>query len=148
MFESIHLISIIFASVAVFLFGWLWYSPILFSKPCMDAVGRPKDAERIMKEMPKIVVFGFFTTLIMVYALAVIFVMIQPESLIAALRVSLFICFSFIITTKFNALIYQSREPYWSKRPQLIFLITSGYYIGSFVIATEIIWFFANGMSI
>lgn len=146
MFELVNVYSVLVASVAIFLFGWLWYSPWLFAKPWMDAVGKTKESMMAnRKEMPKVMAFGFLTGLITTYSLAVILGVIEPESLPKALQISIFLCFSFIITTKFTELIYESKEPHWSKRPQMLFLISSGYHLGSFIIATIIIWFFMYG---
>jgi magnesium-transporting ATPase (P-type) len=90
--------------------------------------------------------FGFMVVFITTYALAVILAVINPTSLMSALQISIFLCFAFVVTTKFSELIYESREPHWSKRPQMLFLISCGYQIGHFVIATVVIWFFMNGM--
>jgi hypothetical protein len=49
--------------------------------------------------------------------------------------------FTFGVTTKFMEMIYESKDPNWSKKPQLLFLIGSGHLIVSALIITTVLWY-------
>ncbi len=149
MFELVNIFAVFVATVSTFLFGWLWYSKFLFGNQWMTSVGKTTDQMMAnKKEMPRVMAFGFFITFITNYALAVMFAVIAPGNIVEVLGIALFLCFAFVVTTKFTELIYQSREPHWSRKPQMLFLISSGYHLGSFVISALVLWFFMNGMSL
>lgn len=147
MSELISPTSVLVATLAAYFLGWLWYSKILFQKPWMESLGKT-DADwddRAKKEMPRTMLYGFLVTMVMAYGIAVFLEIIAPETLVGAIQVGLLLCFSFVVTTKFMDLIYESKEPHWSRKPQQLFLISVGYQIVSFLIMTVIIWYMTKG---
>lgn len=147
MTELINPVAVLVASVAAYIVGWLWYSKILFQKPWMESLGKT-DAdwdEKAKKEMPSTMLYGFLVTMVVAYGIAVFMAIVNPLTLLEAMQTALLICFSFIVTTKFSDLIYESKEPHWSRRPQQLFFISAGYQIVSFLVMTAIIWYMTNG---
>ena len=143
MLELSQLWPVLVASVASFLGGWLWYSPMLFAKPWIEAMGKNEaDMQNMSKDQMRTMAYGFISTVITAYSLAVLFLLVEPTTLWQAIQVSLFACFGFVVVTKFTGLIYESNEPHWSKRPQFLFLIGSGYQILSFTLITLVLWYF------
>lgn len=143
MSELINPVAVLVASFAAYLVGWAWYSKVLFQKPWMESLGKT-DAdwdEKAKKEMPKVMLYGFLVTTVVAYGIAVFLAITEPKTLMDAIQVALLICFSFIVTTNFQALIYESKEPHWSRKPQQLFLISAGYQIVSFLVMTAIIWY-------
>ena len=141
MFTTQFILSIGAATIAGYAVGALWYSPFLFLKPWRKALGKTDvDLESNKKEMPRIMVYGFLNTIATAFALGIILEIIGVRTLVEYLYVALFVCFSFIVTTKFNDLIYESREPHWSKEPQILFLISIGYYIALFLAMALAFW--------
>lgn len=50
--SPINYVSVLVAAVAVFVLGWLWYSPLLFYKPWMRLRGLDPDAAMAGAKMP------------------------------------------------------------------------------------------------
>ena len=143
MFTLINLWAVLAAAVAAYLVGWAWYSPILWQKPWMAARGDTGEnwEKEGKKEMPKLMAYGFLNTLAEVFALAVFLALTGPASLMQTLQVSLLLCFGFVVTVKFNDLLYTAHPPHWGKRAQLLFIIDTGYQVALFLVAGAIIWY-------
>ena len=142
MFSTQFMLSVLVATLAGYTAGMLWFSARLFMNPWLKALGKTKNnLVTNKKEVPKIMVYGFINTAATAYALGVILWFIPAPTLLIYLQITLFLCFSFIVTTKFNDLIYSSNEPHWSKQPQVLFLVNSGYYVFSFSAMALAFWF-------
>lgn len=141
MFTTQFLLSVLGAAAAGHIAGMLWFSPVLFLNPWKKALGKTDaDMASNKKEMPRIALYGFLNTFAMAFALGGITELLTPTSLLQYLQIAFFICFSFVITTKFNDLIYTSKEPHWSRQPQILFLINVGYYVLSFTAMALVFW--------
>ncbi|HET7536512.1 MAG TPA: DUF1761 domain-containing protein [Candidatus Didemnitutus sp.] len=71
---SLNYVAVLTATVAGFMLGWLWYSPVLFAKPWMAEM---KITEETMKEaaqkgMAHYFIKGFLYTLLGTFGLAVL----------------------------------------------------------------------------
>jgi hypothetical protein len=136
MLSLIHPWAIVVAAVLSYLVGWAWYSKLLWQKPWMAArgdTGENWDAEG-KKEMPKLMVYGFLNTLVQCFAIAVFLTLVGVSSVVGALQVALLLCFGFVVTVKFNDLLYTSRPPHWGRNAQIMFLVDTGYQVALFVI--------------
>lgn len=132
---------ILAAAAAAFLFGGFWYSQTLFARPWNEAVGRTEaDMLEMSKHQKRTMTYGFLATVALSYALYSVLNFIQPYTLIQSLQISTLICFGFVIVIKFSDMIFASREPNWSRKPQMLFLIDSGYYLIAFLIITSVLW--------
>jgi hypothetical protein len=142
MFTLINPWAVLVAAIAAYLVGWAWYSPILWQKPWMEARGKTKeDMKSGMSEMPKVMLYGFVNTLLMSFVIAVFLVLTSPTTLMGSLQVALLLCFGFVVTVKFNDLLYTNNPPHWGKRAQLLFLIDVGYQIALFIVVAAILWY-------
>jgi hypothetical protein len=141
--NTIPFLPVLGAGVAAFLLGWAWYSKILFQKPWMASLGiTDADYEKVGKpEAFRTMVYGFLTMLATAYGVAVLLTLLEPASLTEALAVSLFACFAFSITLEFSRMIYESKDPHWSRGPQVLFLISSGWQMVQFSAITTVLWF-------
>lgn len=145
MFEFINPIAVIVAAIASYLLGWAWYSPILWQKPWMEARGDDGSnwEKEGKKEMPKIMAYGLLNTFAISFVIAVFLAMTSVHSITEYLQVSLLLCFGFVVTTKFNDLIYTPTPPHWGRRAQMLFLIDIGYQIALFMLSAAILWYFS-----
>jgi phosphatidylglycerophosphate synthase len=142
MFNIISPIAVLLASVAAYLFGWLWYSEVLFGKTWMRILGKTKkNSAEAKSEMTRVMAYGFLVTVVTAYGIAVFLALLDPKSILEALQIGILLCFSFVVTTKFTELIYESNEPHWSQKPQELFFIGAGYQVGSFILMTAVIWY-------
>ena len=142
MFTLINPWAVLVAAVAAYLVGWAWYSPILWQKPWMAARGDTGENwnSEGKKEMPKIMLYGFVNTLLMSFVIAVFLALTGVASLMQALQVALLMCFGFVVTVKFNDLLYTAHPPHWGRRAQMLFLIDAGYQIVLFAVVAAVIW--------
>ena len=67
--ENINIWAVLTATVASFVLGGIWFSPILFAKPWMQVTGLSEE-ELAKGNMAKIFGGSFFLTLIMAFNLA------------------------------------------------------------------------------
>ncbi|MCB9398033.1 MAG: DUF1761 domain-containing protein [Acidobacteria bacterium] len=67
--ENINIWAVLTATVASFVLGGMWFSPILFAKPWMQVTGLSEE-ELAKGNMAKIFGGSFFLTLIMAFNLA------------------------------------------------------------------------------
>ena len=142
MFTSIDLWAVLVATVIAYLAGWAWYSPFLWQKSWMKARGdNGTDWEQHgKKEMPKIVIYGLLNTFAEALTIAVFLAVTGVTTLTGSLQVALLLCFGFVVTIKFNDLLYTATPPHWGKRAQMLFLIDSGYQIVVFCVVASILW--------
>jgi hypothetical protein len=140
--SEIHPLAVFIAALVGYFVGWTWYSPLLWQKPWMAALGKTQTEwdEVGKKEMPKTIAYGFATTLAISFALAVFLNVIGVSTLLEAVQLGLLLCFSFVVTTKFTDMIYASPPPHWGRRAQQLFLIDAGYQILLFILLSAIIW--------
>jgi hypothetical protein len=145
MFAIINPWAVLVAAIVAYLVGWAWYSPILWQKPWMQARGDSgKNWEEGKKEMPKVMFYGFVNTLLMSYVIAVFLALIGVTSLMGALQVALLLCFGFVVTVKFNDLLYTNTPPHYGRRAQLLFIIDCGYQIALFMTVSAILWYMSS----
>lgn len=142
MFALINPWAVLVAAIAAYLVGWAWYSPVLWMKPWMESRGKSQnDMKDGMKEMPKVMFYGFINTLLMSFVIAVFLALTGPTSLMLSLQVAMLMCFGFVVTVKFNDLLYTATPPHWGRRAQTTFLIDIGYQIALFIVVTTILWY-------
>ena len=139
MFDTHFFFIVLSAAVAGYIVGGIWFSPLLFMKPWMYALGKTEKAT--MAQMPRVMTYGFINTLGIAFALAVLIELTSVVTLGQYFQVVFFALFAFVATTKFNDLIYASHEPHWARKPQILFLVNLGYYIFSYSIMTLVLWF-------
>ena len=142
MLELFDMGGVLVATVFAYLVGWAWYSKVLWQKPWMEALGKTDaDAPRNTKEFARTMVYGFFATFAVALGIKTLMLLFEPSTLTIATELVLAMVFTFGVTTKFMEMIYESKEPNWSKKPQILFLIGSGHQIVSALVITAVLWF-------
>ena len=142
MFEIFDMGGVFVATVLAYLAGWAWYSKILWQKPWMEALGKTDaDVAENKLEFARSMLYGFFATLATALGVKALLLFADPGTFLVAIDLVLVVVFAFGVTTKFTELIYESKDPHWSKKPQILLLIGSGYQIVSALIITAVLWF-------
>lgn len=133
--------AVLLAGIAGYLVGWAWYSRILWQKPWMAARGDNGSNWETTgkKDMPKIMAYGLVNTLLTAYVISVFLALTDAHTVLEALQVSLLLCFGFVVTLKFNDLIYTNTPPPWGRRAQMLFLIDVGYQIALFSVVAIVL---------
>jgi hypothetical protein len=134
--------SVIFiGTVAGFMFGALWYG-LLFSKAYMFGQGVTKDTapKRPKKYILQLNVYSLLAHGGIATTFAALFDILQIQDMKTALYMTLFVTFGLIVTVKFLDLIYTAHGTHYEKRPQVQFLVGSGYYICMTLVMTVAVW--------
>jgi len=126
-----NFVAILVAAVIQFFLGAIWYS-FLFVKPWMAAVGHtPKPGER-PKGMVTSMIASFIGNLVLAFILAHVIYWSNANTLHRGLFIG-FICWlGFVIAPLLSETMYE-------KRPYKLFLINSGYWLVSLLIAGGIL---------
>jgi hypothetical protein len=89
-------LAVVVAAVAVFVLGWLWYSPLLFLKPWLRLRGMDPVAAMAGAKMPagKLLV-ELARCLVLAYVIACLVALLSPGSWMGAVRLGLFLWIGF-----------------------------------------------------
>ena len=118
-FTQVNILAVIVSSVVYFILGAAWYSPVLFAKPWMNALGKK---EEDLQTSPWNFIATFIAILITVYVLALFLVLTSANSFISGGFVGVVAGIGFVLTTCGINSVYDGR-------PVKLVLITSGYHI-------------------
>ncbi len=123
--------SIAAATLIGFIFGSIWFSPALFLKALFIGEGvLEKDIPKRSKlYVIQVALYSLVAHGVIVSVLALMFDLLQVNSIKVAISVGLILTFGFIVSKNFMDMIYSLREEHWKKKNQIKFLVNSGYYI-------------------
>lgn len=141
-FTPLHIF--ITTSVA-FLFGVLWYSPVLFLKPWLQGEGltMSKLPKHSKKYIATTHLYGFIAHGALATVLAIIFDLVTVSSLKGALSLGLLIAFGFIVTTRFIDMVYTTKGKHYEMQSQIKFLVSAGYYLAIVAIMSVTLFYLA-----
>ena len=105
----VNYLAVIVAAVAVFVLGWLWYSPLLFFKPWMRLRGMDPDAAMAGAKMPggKLVV-ELVRCLVVAYIIARFVALLGVASLFGAVHFGLFVWIGFPVIILTGSVLWEN----------------------------------------
>ncbi len=115
-------------AVVNFFVSWLWYSPVLFAKPWMLALGKDPakmgpehmtEAEK--KMMPLLMLNGFVSSFVKVWALAVLIQGLDIQDAATGISLGLLAWLGFTLTGSLDTL--------WEGRAPKVLMINNGLFI-------------------
>ena len=115
-------------AVANFLLSWAWYSPLLFAKPWMTALGKdPKKmgpehmtaAQR--KMMPWLMLNGLLSSFVKVWVLAVLIGSLNIQDAATGISLGLLAWLGFTLTGSLDTL--------WEERSPKVLMINNGLFV-------------------
>jgi hypothetical protein len=121
--------AIVVASIAYFMIGALWYSPVLFSKAWVEESKVKPDPS---KSLAKLLIGTFIITAFMVYLLAYLIAATGSFSALGGLRMGFITGIGFVATTLGITFLYEGRS-------LKLFLIDAGYHIAGLLVSGLII---------
>jgi len=121
--------KVVLAAVVYFVVGWVWYSPVLFAKPWMKAIGK-KQAE--MSMAPSAMATTFVTILVLVLAEAYILSSTNITGFLGGAYLGAALAIGFVATTALINSVFQSRN-------RNLFLIDQGYHFVGIVLVGAIL---------
>jgi hypothetical protein len=114
----VNLLAIGISSIAGFMIGMLWYSPLLFGKIWMKAIGLSEEKLKTQqKSMSKTLLIAFISQILMAYVLA----SLPAVTFNAALLLGIMLWAGFIVTTMINPVL-------WQNQSVKVYLINIGHY--------------------
>lgn len=138
--------TILIATVFGFIFGALWYSPLLFMNAWLIGEGiTKKDVPKRSKVyMLQINLYSFIAHGAIASIVAIMFDLLQVTSLKVAISLGALFALSFIVTTNYIDMLYTMDGVHFNRKSQVKFLVNSGYYICVVSIMAATIFFFAS----
>jgi Protein of unknown function (DUF1761) len=120
----VNLWAVLGAAVAAMAIGFLWYSPFLFAKPWMVAMGYDPEDKAKVAEMRKSagLLYGisFLASLITAFILGKIIYNFTIDTALYGMKVGFAAWLGFVMTV-------QLTDKLFGKRPMKLFLINTGY---------------------
>lgn len=114
---DINIWAILASAAAHMVLGFLWFSPWIFGKVWMRALGlTPEDCEKMrQKGMGKTYVLAFLSAFVTACVMALLIGALQVESLDFGLIVGALVWLGFVMTATSGSVIFEGRRPalYW-----------------------------------
>ena len=107
---DINLLAVLVATIVFFALGALWYSPLLFAKPFMAAMG--KTPEELMEGFNPLRTYGseFLARLVTAYVLAHIINYAGALTIGAGLQTGLWLWLGFVATSSLATVTFEGRS--------------------------------------
>ena len=121
---SVSVIPLVALAAVNFALSWLWYSPVLFAKPWLKALGWSLDmvmSEEDRKEMPWLFLSGVIHSLLFVYGLMVVVRSLKIETFAQGLVAGAVIWAAFCLTHSLSTL--------WEGRKPVVLAINNGLFL-------------------
>lgn len=121
---SISIIPLVVLSLVNFILSWLWYSPLLFAKPWMKALGtdnKHEMTEEEKKAMPWLFVNGLVASILVVYGIMVMTQSLGSTGFVSGMIVGSVIWAGFAVTHSLNTL--------WEGRKPVVLVINNGLFL-------------------
>jgi hypothetical protein len=135
-FMGVKLWAVALAGAATMVIGFLWYSPLLFARPWMVAMGYDPDDKTRIAEMQKSAgpMYGIslLASLLSAFVLAKILVGLTIYSALYGMKIGLAVWLAFVATV-------QLTDKMFGQRPMKLFLINTGYQLVCYLVMGAIL---------
>lgn len=128
--HQVNFLAVLVSTVVYFALGALWYSSVLFQRPWMQDVGRSEEQLRSGNKM--VFLYTFIALFVICFVTSFFTWALQTASLMAAIKLGLFIGFGYTATVV-------SINNWYGQRSARLSMIDAGYHIVGIVIATIIL---------
>jgi hypothetical protein len=127
---SVNLWAVLGAAVATMAIGFLWYSPLLFAKPWMIAMGYDPEDKSKLAEMQKsagpLYGISFLASMVSAFVLGKIIYHLTIDTALYGMKVGFAVWLGFVATV-------QLTDKLFGKRPMKLFLINTGYQLACYL---------------
>ena len=121
---GIPVVPVFVAAVATMIIGFLWYSPLLFARPWMRAMGYDPDDKAKLAEMQKgaglMYAGAMLASLMSAFVLAKIVEITTVNTALYGMKVAFAIWLGFVTTVQFTAFLFE-------RKPFQLYAINTGY---------------------
>ncbi len=126
---SLSFIPFIVLTAVNFVVSWLWYSPLLFAKPWMKALGTESKhtmSETEKKQMPFLFASGLLSSALMVYVMMVLVQSLNASSFLQGAVIGLVVWAGYALTHSLNTL--------WEGRKAVVLVINNGLFLLTYMV--------------
>ncbi len=121
---DVNLWSVLVAAIATMVLGFLWYSPMLFARPWMVAMGYDPDDKTKMQEMQKSAgksyAISFVASLVSAFVLGKVIYVTTVSTALYGMKVGFAIWLGFVTTVQLTAKLFGNQST-------RLYLINTGY---------------------
>jgi len=133
---DINLWPVLVAALATMIVGFLWYSPLLFARPWMVAMGYDPEDKVRMQEMQKSAAasyaISFVASLASAFVLAKIIFVTSVNTAFYGMKVGFAIWLGFVTTVQLTAKLF-------GNQPTRLYLINTGYQLVCYLVMGAIL---------
>ncbi len=133
---GVNLVVVLLAAVATMIVGFLWYSPLLFAKPWMLAMGYdPSDKaglDAMRKGAGKLYGISFLASLVSAFVLGKVVVVTTVTTIPYGMKVGFAMWLGFVVTVQLTDMLF-------ARKPIKLFLINTGYQLVCYVMMGAIL---------
>lgn len=127
---GIRIVPVIAAAIATMVIGFLWYSPLLFAKPWMRAMGHDPEDKAKLAEMRKgaglMYAGAVLASLFSAFVLAKIIEITTVNSALYGMKVAFAVWAGFVTTVQFTAFLFEHK-------PFKLYAINTGYQLACYL---------------
>ena len=123
--ENVNYLTVIVAAIVSFIFGMLWYSPILFGNLWMklNNLSKKNIDQSKKKGMAKMMIISFVATIITACSLSLVLDAFAVASITSALYVGFLIWLGFLASTTLIGSVL------WDNKPFSLFILNGTYWL-------------------
>jgi hypothetical protein len=121
---SLSVVPFVTLTIVNFVLSWVWYSPLLFAKPWMKALGTPEGHEMTdeeKKRMPWLFASGLISSALFVYGMMVAIHSLSITGFLPGLTAGCVAWAGFCLTHSLNTL--------WEGRKPIVLVINNGLFL-------------------
>ncbi len=135
-FKGVNLWAVLVAAVSTMVVGFLWYSPFLFAKPWMLAMGYDPENKAATDEMRKSAgksyAISFVASLLAAFVLGKIIDLSTVDSALYGMKVGFAVWLGFVTTVQLTANLF-------GNQPTKLYLINTGYQLVCYLVMGAIL---------
>ena len=133
---GVNLWAVLVAAVATMVVGFLWYSPFLFARPWMLAMGYDPDNKAKLEEMRKSAgksyALSFVASLVAAFVLGKIIDVATVDSALYGMKIGFAVWLGFVTTVQLTAKLF-------GNQPTKLYLINTGYQLVCYLVMGAIL---------
>jgi hypothetical protein len=131
---GVNLWAVLVAAVATMVVGFLWYSPFLFARPWMLAMGYDPDNKAKLDEMRKSAgkALSFVASLVAAFVLGKIIDVATVDSALYGMKIGFAVWLGFVTTVQLTAKLF-------GNQPTKLYLINTGYQLVCYLVKGAIL---------
>jgi uncharacterized protein DUF1761 len=127
---GVPIVPVIVAAIATMVLGFLWYSPLLFARPWMRAMGYDPDDKAKLAEMQKgaglMYAGAMLASLASAFVLAKVIEITTVNAALYGMKVGFAVWIGFVTTVQFTAFLFE-------RKPFKLYAINTGYQLACYL---------------